>query len=61
MTHLPFDFCRCAGQNCDRRQACQRHVDMDHMGPRTPWTDRYCPVGRESEGYIAVRLEHAQS
>lgn len=57
MPRLLYDICRCQGQGCDRRAECLRHVALDDMGPQTPWTERYCELGRESEGFIAVREE----
>lgn len=60
MNPLPFDWCRCQGENCDKRDTCQRYRDRDVMGPRTPWTDRLCPDNNTSEGYIAVREEAKQ-
>lgn len=55
---LGYDCCRCEGQDCDRKSECLRHVAMSDMGPRTPWTDRYCPdTGTTAEGLIAVREE----
>lgn len=56
VNRLPYDYCRCAGKDCDRKTECLRHTAMEDMGPRTPWTDRYCDeIGRESQGFIAVR------
>lgn len=57
INRLPHDHCRCEGQDCDRKTECMRFVALDDMGPDTPWTERYCDLGRESEGYIQVREE----
>lgn len=57
MNRLPHDCCRCTGKDCDRKAECLRHLAMQDMGPRTPWTERYCPAGRESDGYLAAREE----
>lgn len=55
---LPPSYCRCAGENCSRKSACQRHAEMHDIEPGTPWAERYCEeVGRESEGFIAIREE----
>lgn len=56
MNTLPHDVCRCQGRDCDRKTECLRFVALDDfVQGTTPWTERYCPVGRESEGFIAVR------
>lgn len=61
MTRLSYDYSRCAGQDCDRKTECLRFAALNDMGPRTPWTERYCEeIGRESEGFIAIREETAQ-
>lgn len=52
---LPYDCCRCAGKDCDRKDECLRHVAMNDMGPRSPWCERYCDLGKEAEGFILVR------
>lgn len=51
---LPFDYCRCQGKDCDRKAECLRVEQMSNMGPRTPWTERYCPDFNTSEGFIGV-------
>lgn len=56
INRLPFDWCRCAGTDCDRKRECLRHEQMSNMGLHTPWAERYCEeVGRESMGFIAIR------
>lgn len=57
MSRLPHDCCRCQGEGCDRKATCLRHVAMNDMGPATPWTERLCEHGKESEKYIMVREE----
>lgn len=55
LNRLPYDRCRCTGKDCDRKAECLRHVAMDDMVTRTPWCERYCEIGKESEGFILVR------
>ena len=58
MNRLPYDWCRCTGQDCDRKMECLRHFALQDMGPRTPWTERYCEdLGGNLQGFIAVREE----
>ena len=52
---LPHDYTRCHGQYCDRRRECDRYLSIADMGSHTSQVERYCEVGRESEGFIAVR------
>ena len=49
---LLYDYCRCAGNNCDRKAECLRHIAWKNMEPGKPWMERYCECGRESEGFI---------
>lgn len=60
MTRLAYDKCRCHGKGCDRKATCLRHAALDDMGPATPWTERLCEPGKESEKYIMVREEVKQ-
>ena len=43
---LLHDICRCLGEKpagtCDRRQQCQRYLERDTFGPRTPFTSWLC-------------------
>lgn len=46
--HMPFDECRCRGETtisssyysetivCHKRETCQRYVDLNYLGERTP-------------------------
>jgi hypothetical protein len=53
MTGLAHDVCRCKGYACDRKTECARYRDRN-FGHKTPWTARLCPMGRESEYFIAA-------
>ena len=57
---LPYEKCRCQGRDCDRKADCLRFAALDDMGPATPWTERYCDMGREAEGFIRVREDVEQ-
>ncbi|WP_407280565.1 hypothetical protein U5817_09795 [Aromatoleum evansii] len=61
MQTLPYDYCRCMGENCARKSECLRHAAVTDMDRNTPWAGRYCrEVGRESEGFIAISEEEQQ-
>lgn len=58
MDHLPYDYTRCAGQDCDRKGECMRHLSLANMGPSTSVIARYADLGREAECFIQTRPEH---
>ena len=32
---IPGDFCRCLGENCERKDQCERHIALSYKnGPR---------------------------
>lgn len=33
---LPFDCCRCHDHNCELAENCQRYLDRNNGGERTP-------------------------
>lgn len=54
---LPHDYCRCMGEDCDRKQECLRYLAKDDLGPWTPMANRLCRVERrEYDHQIPVRL-----
>lgn len=57
---LPFDYSRCQGRDCDRKDDCLRHAALADMGPRTPINARLCEIGHEAESFIAIREEVEQ-
>lgn len=57
LNRLPYDYCRCGGDDCDRKAQCLRVLELRNMGPRTPWTDRMCEMGKEHEHFITIREE----
>ncbi len=40
--NLPFDYCRCYGYHCDKRDTCQRHTDINNL----PHDVRYAVSGK---------------
>ena len=54
MVRLPFDYARCHGQDCDRREECARHLALAQRGPRTIQYRRMSDIGREAECFIAA-------
>lgn len=54
MIRLSHDYCRCMGYACDRKTECARFLDQS-VGERIPWTERFCLMGREAQGFIASR------
>lgn len=62
MKHLPYDYARCHGNGCERRDTCLRFTETEH-GQRSAWMHHYCsPEWKGSEfgdlpeidGYIPV-------
>lgn len=61
MAFLPYDYTRCAGQDCDRKDECLRHLSMADMGPQTGVVARYVELGREAECFIQSRRAECRS
>lgn len=52
IVRLLWDVTRCAGTGCAKKADCLRVKELQNMGPRTPWTERYCTDGA---GFIPVK------
>lgn len=49
---LPYDYTRCLGKNCEKREKCARYVLRKDCGPRTQFMFRVCDVGVGNSGFI---------
>lgn len=50
--NLPFDYCRCHGWECDRKETCARYTNLGNLGPRTPVMHRMCDYDIPDIGQI---------
>jgi hypothetical protein len=60
---LPYDVCRCKTILCPKRLTCQRNVDLNNLGPRTPVSYSLCNhesddwTQSEFKSYIPISKE----
>lgn len=40
--NLPYDYSRCQGWECSKRETCARYTNLGNLGPRTPVMQRMC-------------------
>lgn len=52
---LPWDYCRCMGENCPVREDCLRYLARDDCGPRTPYANRLCRVENNDYDHQLLR------
>lgn len=45
---LPYDFCRCDDETCEKKDDCRRYRDRDKIGYRTPFFVGGCGPERAS-------------
>lgn len=49
---LPYDYARCRGWECSKREDCARYTNLENTGPWTPVMQRLCDYDIPEMGQI---------
>ena len=58
---LSWDYSRCSGKYCKKREQCLRHEQLSNIGPMTPVTDFSLPENVDVLGNCNQFIEGAWS